>query len=147
MHYLALNPLEENDIDEIVLAFKQLGWHKPRSLYESYLQDQCNNSRFVIVAKVSGKFAGYVTLKWQSDHSFFNQNNIPEIVDLNVLPDFRKHGIPTKLIHRCEQMAKENNHTQIGLGVGLTADYGSVQRLYVRLDYLPDGHGIHYHCQ
>lgn len=32
----------------------------------------------------------------------------------------------------------------IGFGVGLTADYGSAQRLYIHLRYVPDGKGIYY---
>jgi hypothetical protein len=34
--------------------------------------------------------------------------------------------------------------TQVGLGVGLYADYGAAQRLYVRRGYVPDGRGIMY---
>ena len=30
----------------------------------------------------------------------------------------------------------------VGLGVGLYADYGAAQRLYVRRGYLPDGAGV-----
>lgn len=33
-------------------------------------------------------------------------------------------------------------HAQIGLGVGLYADYGAAQRLYVRRGYMPDGAGL-----
>jgi len=28
----------------------------------------------------------------------------------------------------------------------MTADYGSAQRLYVQLGYVPDGNGIHHKC-
>ena len=30
----------------------------------------------------------------------------------------------------------------VGIGVGLTPDYGAAQRLYVKRDYIPDGFGI-----
>ncbi|MEO7046661.1 MAG: GNAT family N-acetyltransferase, partial [Ferruginibacter sp.] len=86
-------------------------------------------------------------MKWQSEYKPFFLKNIPEIADLNVLPDFRKKGIVTMLISRCEQMVKEHWHAEIGLGVGMTADYGNAQRLYVRLGYLPGGHGLHHKCQ
>jgi GNAT superfamily N-acetyltransferase len=66
---------------------------------------------------------------------------------LNVLPDYRKQGIGTKLIEACEQAEKEQGRALIGLGVGLTADYGNAQRLYIHLGYIPDGRGIHYKCQ
>lgn len=60
----------------------------------------------------------------------------------------RKHGIGTMLINACEEMAKERDYKNIGLGVGMTADYGNAQRLYVHLGYIPDGRGLHYkHAQ
>jgi ribosomal protein S18 acetylase RimI-like enzyme len=67
-----------------------------------------------------------------------------QIADLNVLPNYRNQGIGAALLHACESMAKERGYANIGLGVGMTADYGSAQRLYVRLGYLPDGCGLHY---
>lgn len=136
--------LQETDIAEIVTAFKAIGWNKPRIQYEAYLQEQHQHLRSVIVARIANVFSGYVTIKWQSEYAGFNLNHIPEIADLNVLPHFRKQGIGTKLLLACEALAKERKCSKIGLGVGLTADYGSAQRLYVRLGYIPDGKGIHY---
>jgi len=146
LNQLALCSLEENDFDEIISAFKMIGWNKPRSTYETYFSEQSNNIRSTIVAKENGKFCGYVTIKWKSNYDSFAQQNIPEISDLNVLPTYRKHGIGTALINACEAMAKERGYTTIGLGVGMTADYGNAQRLYVRLGYIPDGRGLHYKC-
>lgn len=141
---IKLSLLSEYDIDQIVLAFKNIGWHKPRSTFETYLLEQEKKIRSVIVAMENNIFCGYVTLKWQSDYLSFKQQSIPEIVDLNVLPDYRKRGIGTQLIAFCENLAKEHNYSYIGLGVGMTADYGNAQRLYIQLGYLPDGHGLFY---
>jgi GNAT superfamily N-acetyltransferase len=141
---LIFSSLGEDDIDEIVSSFKRIGWNKPRSIYEAYLKEQSHGIRSVIIAKENGKFCAYVTIKWRADYPSFNQQNIPEISDLNVLPNFRKNGIGTALIHASESMAKERGHTNIGLGVGMTADYGNAQRLYIHLGYVPDGHGLHY---
>lgn len=140
-------PLNETDLDEIVLAFEQIGWHKPRSLYVSYLNEQLLGYRLVLIARENGKFCGYVTLKWVSDYANFKEQNIPEIVDLNVLPEYRNKGIGTSLIQTCEQLAKEQGRVVIGLGVGLTSDYGNAQRLYAHLGFIPDGHGMHYKCE
>ena len=141
-----LSPLETNDIDEIVSAFKVIGWNKPKNIYEVYFKEQSDNIRSVIVAKEHDKFCGYITIKWKSSYSSFAQQNIPEISDLNVLPQHRNHGIATALINACEMMANERGYTHIGLGVGMTADYGNAQRLYVHLGYTPDGQGLHYKC-
>jgi len=144
MNHLTMEPLHKSDLDEIVWAFKQIGWHKPKSIYETYLEEQSSGVRSVLVARDNGKFCGYVTIKWISDYPFFTENNIPEIADLNVLPDYRKQGIGTKLIEACELAAREQGRVLIGLGVGLTADYGSAQRLYIHLGYVPDGKGLRY---
>lgn len=144
MTELTLQAIKEDDLDEIVAAFNAIGWDKPRSLYENYLLQQSQGTRSVICARENGKFCGYVTIKWVSDCSNFNQNNIPEIVDLNVLPSFRNRGIGSRLITACETMIADRGYIHIGLGVGMTADYGNAQRLYVQLGYIPDGRGIHY---
>lgn len=45
------------------------------------------------------------------------------------------------------QKKKQLKSNIIGLGVGLYADYGAAQRLYVRKGYIPDGLGITYKGQ
>lgn len=144
MKKITLCSLEEIDFDEIISAFKLIGWNKSRSIYETCFREQSVGIRSVIVAKENEKFCGYVTIKWKSDYPSFNQQNIPEISDLNVLSSFRKNGIGTMLINASGVMAKERGYTEIGLGVGMTADYGNAQRLYVRLGYIPNGRGLHY---
>ena len=144
MRNLKLVPLNETDFNEIVSAFTSIGWNKPQSIYEAYLKDQEDGVRAVFVAKINNQFAGYVTLKWHSEYSSFQKQHIPEISDLNVLPSFRNQGVGTKLIVACENLTREKGYKKIGLGVGLTADYGNAQKLYVKLAYIPDGRGIHY---
>ena len=71
---------------------------------------------------------------------------MPEISDLNVLPTFRKNGIGSTLIEQCEELAATKSDL-VGIGVGLYADYGLAQKLYIKLGYTPDGHGITYDYQ
>jgi len=144
MNKVDLTPLEYNDIDEMVSAFKNIGWQKPKMLYEMCLSEQTQHKRFILVAKINNTFCGYVTLKWQTEHLPFSDNHIAEIADLNVLPHFRNKGIGTQLIQACESTLKEKGYAEIGLGVGMTADYGNAQRLYVHLGYVPDGRGLYY---
>ena len=82
-----------SDIQTIVDAFQQANWPKPTSIFETYLQEQLIGARLVWVAYVNDQFAGYVTLNWQSQYPSFEEQKIPEIMDLNVLPGFRKMGI------------------------------------------------------
>lgn len=141
---ITITSLNESDINEIVDSFNKIGWNKPSTIYEEYLREEKDNKRKIIIAKLNDTFCGYVTIKWNSGYSEFRKNNIPEIADLNVLPDYRKQGIGTKLITHCEQIVIDKGYSTIGLGVGLIADYGSAQRLYIELGYMPDGKGLNY---
>ena len=136
--------LRSQDIPIIVAGFKKSGWQiKPTSLFERYLKEQNKGARQCFVAFCGELFAGYVTLKWHSAYKPFVQNNTPEISDLNVLPAFRRHGIGTRLIEKCEAKAVTQSRV-VGIGVGLYADYGSAQRLYVKRGYIPDERGATY---
>jgi GNAT superfamily N-acetyltransferase len=135
--------LESHDIPEIANAFQQLGWNKPASQYERYLIEQAQKIRDVYIAFVQSEFAGYLTICWSSDYEPFRTENIPEIVDFNVLPKFRRQGIGTLLMDKAEsEIAKVSSIA--GIGVGMDPDYGAAQRLYVLRGYAPDGLGLHY---
>ena len=140
---LLIRLLERKDIPEIASAFQQLGWNKPASQYERYLMEQAQQIRHVYVAILKGEFAGYLTICWNSHYEPFHKENIPEIVDFNVLPKFRRLGIGTQLMDKAEnEIAKVSSIA--GIGVGMTPDYGAAQRLYVLRGYVPDNRGLHY---
>ena len=143
-HDLTIKLLEKGDIGNIVNAFTTSNWtKKPASTFESYLAEQNAKERIIWLAYHNNAFAGYVTLLWQSDYSYFQENNTPEIKDLNILPNFRNQGIGTVLLDVAEIEAS-GYAGKIGIGVGLYLDYGSAQRLYVKRGYIPDGNGITY---
>ena len=145
-----IRPLIREDIVAISEAFNAISWNKPPSLFEKYLMEQELGDRLVWVAHFKGEFAGYVTLKWQSGYPSFKEQNIPEIMDLNVLPSFRKMGIGSLLLDIAEKEAATRSDT-IGIGVGLYAGadggYGAAQRLYVKRSYIPDGKGVTYNYE
>ena len=147
---IQIRPLIEKDIAAISGAFNQISWNKPASLFEGYLKEQEAGERLVWVAYFKGEFAGYVTLKWQSQYPSFKAENIPEIMDLNVLPVYRKIGIGSLLFDRAEKEALTKSQI-IGIGVGLYAGedggYGAAQRLYIKRGYIPDGKGVTYNYQ
>ena len=131
------------DIPEIAEAFQELGWNKPASQYERYLMEQVLKVRDMYIARVTGRFAGYLTICWQSSYAPFREKQIPEIMDFNVLPKFRRQGIGTQLMDRAEaEIAKVS--PVVGIGVGMTPDYGAAQRLYVLRGFVPDGNGLFY---
>jgi GNAT superfamily N-acetyltransferase len=142
MHYI-IRLLRYEDIPIIVEAFNAAGWPKPPSLFESYYQDLQHSVRVVWIAWVGRAVAGYVTLKLSSSYPFFQDNHIPEINDLNVLPQYRKLGIGSSLLDYAEARAVKE-YSSVGIGVGLYADYGAAQRLYIKRGYIPDGRGVTY---
>ena len=135
--------LESDDIPQIAKAFQGLGWDKPALQYERYLMEQVLEIRDVYVAFTEERFVGYLTVCWISSYEPFRRENIPEIVDFNVLPQFRRQGIGTRLMDKAESEIAIVSSIA-GIGVGMTPDYGAAQRLYVLRGYVPDGRGLHY---
>lgn len=138
-----IRPLDNDDIAEMVRAFEELGWKKPASQYERYLAEQVFRLRDVYIALVKGQFAGYLTICWKSSYEPFLRANIPEITDFNVLPKFRRMGIGTQLMDKSEEEIVSISPIA-GIGVGMTADYGPAQRLYVLRGYVPNGLGLYW---
>jgi len=138
---LQIRLLETTDTLPMAAAFTAIGWNKPASQFERYLLDQHNGGRVVLVAFLDGVFAGYLNVVWRPDYPPFRENNLPEIQDFNVLPQFQRRGIGSRLMDRAEQLAAERSPV-VGIGVGMTADYGAAQRLYVLRGYVPDGRGL-----
>jgi len=122
-------------------ACAALGWNKPATQYEGYLAEQRRGEREALVAWQGEVFVGYVTIVWTSDYPAFRDAGVPEISDFNVLPHVRRQGIGSQLLDEAERRIAERSHVA-GIGVGLFADYGAAQRLYVKRGYVPDGRGI-----
>lgn len=140
---IKLRPLEKQDISEVVAEFRKNNWPKPASTFERYLSE---SDRFNYIAHSKDQLAGYVTLKLKSQYLPFANSNVPEIMDLNVLPKFRNRGIGSALLETAEKEAVNHNNI-VGLGVGLYADYGAAQNLYIKRGYIPNGLGITYKYQ
>lgn len=97
MSKIVLRPLRSTDPELISAAFAAIGWSKPVRIYENYLVDQAQGQRDVLVAELEGKFVGYLTVYWDT------ADGVPEVMDLNVLPDFRRRGITTQMMDEAER--------------------------------------------
>ena len=137
---ITIHPITEEDVTGIVSAFRAQGWEKPEPQYIRYCSESRLGTRTVVLAKYAGEFAGYLTIMWQSEYPPFRQADIPEIVDFNVLIKYRRLGIGSALMDEAEQRIATRSPVA-GIGVGLTADYGAAQVLYVKRGYIPDGRG------
>ncbi|MCL2867333.1 MAG: GNAT family N-acetyltransferase [Clostridia bacterium] len=129
------------DIGRILAQFTAQGDNKPREVLETYLREQENGERFVVLAEVDGEAAGYVTLYPEAKDAVpFIRKGIPEIKDLHVFKKFQRRGIGTRLMDEIENIAAKIADT-VCLGVGLHSGYGTAQRMYVKRGYLFDGSG------
>jgi GNAT superfamily N-acetyltransferase len=140
----------EPDLPIIVAAFAAHNWNKPVSTFEGYFNEQLAGERMVWVAYHKDQLAGYITLTWASKYESFRKEQIPEIMDLNVLPPYRSQGIGSKLLETAELEASlRADKAGIGVGLygGVDGGYGSAQRLYVQRGYIPDGRGVTYNYQ
>lgn len=137
---LEIRLLTPADIHVLAAAFH------PTAVYEGYWAQQQAGERVVLVAWLLGHFAGYVTIVWTSHYPPFREANIPEIADFNVVPEQRRRKIGTALLDEAERRIGERSSV-VGIGVGLYADYGAAQRMYILRGYVLDGRGIMYEHQ
>ncbi len=140
---LRLRAIRAGDPPVIEAAFTAQGWKKPARLYEFYLQEQAGGRRDVILTEIDGRFAGYLTVVWESSYPPFRAAGIPEIVDFNVLKCFQRRHVGSALMDEAERRIAARSPLA-GIGVGLYPDYGPAQILYARRGYTPDGRGVYY---
>ena len=138
---LVLRKIQYADCQKISNAFKEQGWNKPVSQYKAYVKNQERGERDIIIAEINGEFAGYLTIKWESDYKPFAKKGIPEIVDFNVLKKYQRLGIGTSLMDEAESRIKKISD-YAGIGFGVYQDYGAAQILYINRGYKPDGKGL-----
>ncbi len=112
--------------------------------YERCFERQSLHELEVVVSLFDSMAIGYVILNWQPKYAYFKKLELPEIQDLNVIPEYRRRGVGQALIEFCERLAIEKGYDEVGIGVGLDSSYGAAQRIYARLGYIPDGQGISY---
>ena len=138
---LATRSMSLQDAERLSTAFRAIGWSKPASVFQQYLEDEARGTRWTRVAEWKGEPAGYVTVAWEPGDPEFARRGIPEIMDLNVLPPFRNRGIGSALLGEAELEVSKRS-SEVGIRVGLHSGYGAAQRLYVRRGYVPDGAGV-----
>lgn len=120
------------------------GYSNDSAYFEESWHQQEQARRLVFVAFQGGQPVGYVHYNKYPQYQPFRSLEIPEIQDLRVARSCQKQGIGAALIHHCEMQALQDSYDMMGIAVGLTSSYGSAQRLYVRLGYVPDGGGVVY---
>jgi ribosomal protein S18 acetylase RimI-like enzyme len=139
---LSIRQCEFGDIQHLNQFVKSAQHLIENQYFETAFQEQMDKKRIVLLAFAEGVLAGYVHLNFNPLYAPFAHMNIPEIQDLFVNPNYRRQGIGEHLILACEKVVNELGLEAIGIGVGVTGDFGSAQRLYIRMGYVPDGAGV-----
>lgn len=146
MHDAIIREMQEKDIDRLIESFC-FPWSSVKATtnkWKQYYEEHEKHIRTVYLLKKQGQMIGYASLLRNSNYPNFKNNGIPEINDVWISADHRGKGFGKKLIQYLEKMAHHENHSQIGIGVGLYKDYGRAQKLYIGLGYVPDGEGATY---
>lgn len=135
---IQIRPAEIADIPALYIFYKDIGKKD-----DGYFEEALEKSD-IYLAHANKNILAFCLLNFAPRYSLYRRLNIPEIQDVNVLPEQRRKGIATALIRHCETIARERGHEHIGISVGLSKDYGPAQILYAKLGYRPDGNGVTY---
>jgi ribosomal protein S18 acetylase RimI-like enzyme len=111
---------------------------------QGYFEQSFDQNITILIASKDDQDCGFCLLNWAPRYSLYKRLGLPEIQDLNVVPDARRAGIATLLVDHCENLARAAEKDSIGISVGLTSDYGPAQIMYIRKGYVPDGFGVTY---
>lgn len=129
----------KDDIDLLYRLYQVCGKNDA-----GYFEECFAGGRTVLIGALNGEDVAVGLLNWNPRYSLYKRLSIPEIQDLNVVPSARRKGVATAMIKWCEGLARAKRKDMIGIGVGLTRDYGPAQILYTKLGYIPDGYGVTY---
>lgn len=129
----------EEDIPVLYSLYNQLN-KKDEGYFEICFEKEC----LILIASKNNQDVGFGILNFEPKYSLYKKLEIPEIQDLNVVPDMCKQGVATALLEVFENIVRDQGADSIGISVGLTKDYGAAQRLYCKLGYIPDGYGVTY---
>lgn len=140
---VVIDRLSEETTEALIGAFCPPNGNKSIDQYPRYLDEQERGLIVCLVARLGVEVAGYLKVVWEPTYPPYRDNAIPEIQDLNVLEQFRRRGIASRLLDRAEEEIATRSDVA-GIGVGLHSGYNAAQRLYVLRGYVPDGLGVTY---
>lgn len=128
---LVIRHMEEADAQLFCDAYNAQGWHDSVDGYLMRLKDQAEGKCIALTAVYQGQPAGSLYLYMTAHEGPFKDKGWPEIVDFNVLQKHQRKGIGHRLMDTAEQLAGQTADT-VCLGVGLSKEYGTAQRMYVK---------------
>lgn len=143
---LIIRDMEPADAQIFDDEYTAQGWHPDVDYYHMRMGEAAEGKCVALTAVYQGQPAGSVYLYFDAQEGPFKGKKIPVIVDFSVLMKYQRKGIGNRLMDAAEQIAAQHGDT-VCLGVGLSREYGSAQRMYVKRGYIPDGSGVWYQNQ
>ena len=105
-----------------------------RHLPLNRLREPLDEHRTYLIAWEEDQPLGHAHIAWSD-----TELSLPEIQDVFVLPQHRRHGIATALTRAAEREARSRGHDRITLSVSLDGNEPA-RRLYEALGYVPADH-------
>ena len=140
---LIIRNMEEADAQVFYDEYTAQDWHPEVDYYLMRIREQAEGKCIALTAVYQGHLAGSLYVYLNAKEGPFMEKGYPEIVDFNVLKKFQRKGIGNRLMDVAEQIAAQHADN-VCLGVGLSREYGTAQRMYVKRGYVPDGSGVWY---
>lgn len=140
---LIIRSMEPADAQAFFDEYTAQGWHPDVAYYHMRMREQAEGKCAALTAVYQGQPAGTLYLYRSAQEGPFREKGLPEIVDFGVLQKYQRMGIGGRLMDVAEQIAAQHADA-VCLGVGLSQEYGSAQRMYVKRGYIPDGSGVWY---
>src|SRR4051794_13974119 len=88
-------------------AFAVREYKRPDHYFTNGWEENRAGTRVTLLAYANGEFAGCGHLLYESGYSYFKNNDVPEINDLNVFEEFRGQGIANQFMDRFEFLVSE----------------------------------------
>lgn len=140
---LVIRNMEEADAQILTDEYTAQGWHPDVEYYLMRIREQAEEKCIALTAEFQSHPAGNVYLYLNANGGPFKGKEWPIIVDFGVLKKYQRKGIGNRMMDVAEQLAAQYADT-VCLGVGLSREYGTAQRMYAKRGYIPDGSGVWY---
>ncbi|MBP3636057.1 MAG: GNAT family N-acetyltransferase [Clostridia bacterium] len=140
---IVIRDMEEADAQILCDEYTAQGWHPELAYYHMRMREAAEGKCIALTAVYQGQPVGDVYLYLNANEGPFKDKGWPIIVDFGVLKKYQCKGIGNRLIDAAEQLAAQYADT-VCLGVGLSREYGTAQRMYAKRGYIPDGSGVWY---
>jgi [ribosomal protein S18]-alanine N-acetyltransferase len=138
MHYRLYEPADFHDL----YAIEEVCFLPPERFTRRYMRQLiAGRNSATWVAEQEGTLRGFAIVEWAQQTSGL----VAYVATIEVLPEFRKHGLGAELLRRLEASANAERANAIWLHVA--TENASAIRLYERLGYSTSGRAENFYAR